>query len=341
MLSDAPCHGADPTATATPAPEPPQSETFIPFPSNTVPTPPEHLTQALTAALRSQPGPITALTLVIPAASCRFATRSFPADLAAPEAHALAAQMAAELAAELGHTAPIAFDWQRLATHEIALCLAPRVLISGYMEAVQAAGLRCLAISPDTAAASTGPELAPFNLIPWRNASWLQQGQRRVLWLAAASLFAITSAALLASGQAQREQALNAQQTTLEAAIKARQAQLPDLAKLRQQLVARQAAQHADRAARAASQRQQAVSAKRLEQLARTRPRKIRYLSLSYDAQEIRLEGLAQTPLALTHLLKTLPCPHLKESHRDAHGLLRFALQLPTTCAQTPATTAP
>ncbi|MBM4189582.1 MAG: hypothetical protein FJ210_02550 [Betaproteobacteria bacterium] len=337
MLVYAPRHGPDiHCANEAPIAEYLASFAITDTPTPIAPTPitPASLTTALGSTLANLPGPIATLTLVIPAAQCRFANRSFPADLDEPEAHALAAQMATQIAAELGHTTPIAFDWRRLAANEISLCLAPRTLITGHMEAVRAAGLRCTAITPETD--SAGHEPVPFNLIPWRNARWLQQGQRRFMGLAAASLLAITSAALFAHTQANREQTLSAQHHRLEEAIKTRKAQLPDLAKLRQQLAARQAAQHADRAARETTLRQQQALARQLDQLARKRPREIRYHSLSYDTQGMRLEGLAQTPVALTHLLKRLPCPHLAESHRDPHGPLRFTLQLPTSCTTTP-----
>ena len=303
------------------------------------PPDPAHLAAALRSASAALPGPLDALTLVIPAAQCRIAHRAFPVGVAEAEAHALAAQMATQIAAELGHSAPIAFDWQRISTDEIALCLAPRALIAAYLEAVQAAGLRCVAITPENDSTPTDPASAPFNLIPWRNTTWLKQGQRRSLWLAATSLLAILPALWIATQQIAHEQALTAQQARLQETLKTRQAQLPNLAQLRQQLATQQAAQQAEQAAREAARHQQQAWAARLDQLARRRPQEVRYHSLSYDSQGLRLEGLAQTPAALTHLLKALSCPHLSEGQRDADGLLRFALQLPATCSPRPSTT--
>lgn len=316
---------------------PPVAEGHAPF-TLTEASPPDSAT--LTAALRSasaaSPGPLDTLTLVIPATQCHITHRTFPSGVSEAEAHTLAAQMATQIAAERGHTAPLAFDWQRRNAHEIALCLAPRALIANYLEAVQAAGMRCVAITPGNDSAPDRPAAAPFNLIPWRNTAWLRLGRTRILCLAATTLFIITAAALIAHSQGNREQALSAQHTQMQNTLKTRQAQLPDLAKLRQQLATQRATQHANQAAHEAAQRQQQTWAARLNQLARTRPQGIRYHSLSYDPQEMRLEGLAQTPAALTRLLKALPCPHLSEGHRDAHGPLHFTLQLPATCQATP-----
>ena len=304
----------------------------------------DQLTAALRSATAALPAPIDALTLIIPATQCRMAHRAFPARVAEAEAHALAAQMATQMAAEMiherGHATPVAFDWQRRTNDEVALCLAPRALIEGYLKAVQAAGLRCIAISPETDSAPASHASAPFNLIPWRNTAWLKRGRTRILWLAATTLLLLTATALIVHGQTRREQALSAQNARLHEALKSRQAQLSDLAKLRQQREVQQAAQHAEQAAREAVLRQQQTWAAQLDQLARRRPREIRYLSLNYDGQKMRLEGLAQSPEALTRLLKALPCPHLgegrREGRREAQGPLRFVLQLPGDCRATP-----
>ncbi len=321
----------------TPANNPPVAEGHAPL-AMPEDSPPDfdQLTAALRSASASLPGPIDALTLVIPAAQCRTAHRPFPAKIAEAEGHALAAHMAAQIAAEWGHTAPVAFDLQRRTTNEITLCLAPRALIAGYLKAVHAAGLRCIAITPENDPAPASHASTPFNLIPWRNTVWLKRGRTRILWLVTTTLLIITTAALMVHGQTSREHALSAQHARLQGTIKIRQAQLSDLAKRHQQLETRRSAQQAERTAHEAALRQQQAWAARLDKMAHRRSREIRYHSLSYDSQGIRLEGLAQTPAALTRLLKTLPCPHLSEGHRDANGPLRFALQLPANCLTTP-----
>lgn len=291
---------------------------------------------ALTAALRSAcadlPGPIDTLALIIPAAQCRLAQRPFPAGLCDAEAHALAAQMASQIATELGHNGPVAFDWRSVAANEIVLCVAPRALITDYLEAVHAIGMRCTAITPEDESPHAGNAPTPFNLLPWRNAVWLRRGQNRLLGLLAATLLVMVAVAWIAADQATHEQAINAQLARAAEAIKARQDQLPDLAKLRQQLADQQAKALAARQAQESTAQQQQALATQLDHLARTRPREIRYRNLSADAQGMKFEGLAQTPASITQLLKGLPCPRLSEGRRDEHGRLRFAVQIPPTC---------
>ena len=340
MLIYGPLHSPLHSPSSPPPDDRPVAESLASFTTTDgVPIKPAQLTTALSSAITCLPGPIATLTLVIPAAQCRFANHSFPAGLGDPEAHALAAQMATQIAAELGHSGPLAFDWRRISTNEIALCVAPRDLIANHLEAVRAAGLHCTAIAPEDESLQEAPGATRFNLLPWRNEIWLRRGRTRVLWLAAMALLTTLPAAWVAADLATREQALSTQHTQMMEAIKARQAQLPnlpDLAKLRQQLATQQATQRTTREAQEAAVRQQQAWADRLDHLARRRPLEIRYHSLSYDGQGIRLEGQAQTPAALTQLLKALPCPRLMESHRDAKGPLRFALQLPATCTRTP-----
>lgn len=297
---------------------------------------PAVLTTALRSATAGLPVPIHTLRLVIPAAQCRMAQRAFPTAITEPEAHTLAAQMATQIASELGHTGSIAFDWRHSAANEVVLCVAPRALIAAYIDAVQAAGLHCIAITPTTDLPHDRPELNPFNLLPWRNTAWLQRGHHRIRWLVATTLLAILPAAWVAADKANHEQTLNAKYAQLMDTLKARQTQQPDIAKLRQQRAARQAAENTEHAAREATMRQQQITAARLDRLAITRPQGIRFRSLSYDAQGMQLEGLAQTTAAITHLFKSMPCAHLSESHRDADGPLRFAIQFPVACTTTP-----
>ncbi len=308
------------------------------------PPAPAVLTNALRSATADLPGPIHTFRLVIPAAQCRMAQRTFPAGITEPEAHTLAAQMATQIASELGHTGPIAFDWRHSTynephnktANEITICVAPRDLIASYLDAVHTAGLHCIAITPTTDPSHDHPELNPFNLLPWRNTAWLQRGHHRIRWLVATTLLAILPAVWVAADQASHEQTLNATYTQLMGTLKARQIQQPDIAKLRQQLAAQQAAQNSEHAAREATMRQQQTNAARLDRLAITRPQGIRFRSLSYDAQGMQIEGLAQTTAAITQLLKNMPCARLSESHRDTNGPLRFVIQFPVACTTTP-----
>lgn len=296
---------------------------------------PATLTTALRSATAELPGPIDTLALTLPAAQCRLAQRPFPAGLNEAEAHTLAAQMASQIATELGHNGPVAFDWHSVAANEIALCIAPRALISGYKDAVHATGMRCTAIYPEGESCVETPAPTPFNLLPWRNGAWLRRGQNRFLGLLASTLLMLVSAAWITADLSTREQSLNTQlvhRTATLRAHQAHQAQLPDLAKLRQQRADQQAKTIAARQAQEATTHQQQELATQLERLARNRPQEIRYRNLSADAQGIKFEGLAQTPAAITQLLKGLPCPRLSEGRRDENGRLRFAVQIPPTC---------